>query len=210
MPDDARANTITDAQTLTGIIGDPSPMVANKELPAIDDYFRRYIELCPFLCLSSADSEGNQDVTPRGDPPGFVRILDPRTILIPDRKGNRRVDTMKNILENPNVGLVLFVPGIEEVVRINGKATITDDAALLAPSAVNGSVPELGIRIEIDTIFFHCAKAIKRSKLWDPETPIERSEFPSFGQIVRDQRMPEADVDATEKALQQEYRERLY
>jgi PPOX class probable FMN-dependent enzyme len=208
MPDDTR--TVTDVETLTGLIGEPTPQIANKEMQEIDVYIRRFLELCPFLCLSTADADGNQDVSPRGDPPGFVRMLDPRTILIPDRKGNRRVDSMKNILENPKVGLVLFVPGIEEVVRINGTATITDDPDLLAECAVNGSTPTLGIEIAIDDIFFHCAKAIKRSKLWDPDTPIDRSEFPSFGQIVRDQRNPSGDVAETEAMLQKEYRDRLY
>lgn len=210
MPDDARTGTVTDAAMLKQIIGEPTPQIANKEMQEIDVYFRRFLELCPFLCLSTADADGNQDVSPRGDPPGFVRMLDARTILIPDRKGNRRVDSMKNILENPKVGLVLFVPGVEEVVRINGTASITDDPALLADSAVNGNAPELGIRIAIDDIFFHCAKAIKRSKLWDPDTPIDRCEFPSFGQIVRDQRNLSGDVAETEAMLQQEYRDRLY
>ena len=210
MPEDRPVHSITDSSVLVDIVGAPSAQIANKEMTAIDGHCRRFIELCPFLCLSTADRHGNQDVSPRGDPPGFVRMLDDRTLLIPDRKGNRRVDSMKNILENPNVGLVLFVPGIEEVVRINGKATLTDDPTLLAPSAVNGSAPVLGIRIELDAIFFHCAKAIKRSKLWDPATPIDRSAFPSFGEIVRDQRNPDGDAAETEEMLQKEYRDRLY
>lgn len=176
----------------------------------MDGYFLQYLSLCPFLCISSADAEGYQDVNPRGDPPGFVKALDNRTVLIPDRKGNRRVDTMKIILENPKVGLILLVPGIEEIVRINGSAKITEDLALLAQCGVNGVVPPLGIVVELDSIFFHCAKAIKRSKLWDPGTPIHRTEFPPFGQIVRDQRMPNADQAETEKKIQQEYKDRMY
>lgn len=210
MSEDVQNRTIDDLSALTDIIGEPTPSIANKEMQEIDGYFRRFLELCPFLCLSTADRDGNQDISPRGDPPGFVKIIDDRTVLIPDRKGNRRVDSMKNILENPNIGLLFFVPGIEEVVRINGKATLTDDASLLDQCAVNGSAPALGIQVEIDDIFFHCAKAIKRSKLWDPETPIERSDFPSFGQIVRDQRNPDGNVAETETMLQQEYRDRLY
>ena len=135
---------------------------------------------------------------------------DDKTVLIPDRKGNRRVDTMRNILENPNVGLLLFLPGVEEVLRINGKATITEDPALLADSAVNGSVPMLGIVVEIDDVFFHCAKAVIRSKLWDSETPIARSEFPTYGEIVRDQRAPDQDAEAINTQLQEDYKTRLY
>ena len=210
MPDDARGQSVTDIEKLTGIVGEPGPLVANKEMFEMDGYFLQYLSLYPFLCISSADAEGYQDVSPRGDPPGFVKALDNRTVLIPDRKGDRRVDTMKNILENPKVGLILFVPGIEEVVRINGSAKITEDLALLAQCGVNGVVPPLGIVVELDSIFFHCAKAIKRSKLWDPGTPIHRTEFPPFGQIVRDQRMPNADVAETEEKIQQEYKDRMY
>jgi PPOX class probable FMN-dependent enzyme len=210
MPDDARGQSVTDVEKLTGIVGEPGPLVANKEMFEMDGYFLQYLSLYPFLCISSADAEGYQDVSPRGDPPGFVKALDNRTVLIPDRKGDRRVDTMKNILENPKVSLILFVPGIEEVVRINGSAKITEDLALLAQCGVNGVVPPLGIVVELDSIFFHCAKAIKRSKLWDPGTPIHRTEFPPFGQIVRDQRMPNADVAETEEKIQQEYKDRMY
>lgn len=210
MPDHARPQTVTDAATLKDIVGEPKPEIANKEMPALDKHTRHFLSLCPFLCISTADAEGNQDISPRGDPAGFVRVLDDKTVLIPDRKGNRRVDTMRNILENPNLGLLLFLPGVEEVLRINGKATITEDPALLADSAVNGSVPMLGIVVEIDDVFFHCAKAVIRSKLWDPETPIARSEFPTYGEIVRDQRAPDQDAEAINTQLQEDYKTRLY
>ena len=117
---------------------------------------------------------------------------------------------MKIILENPKVGLILLVPGIEQIVRINGSAKITEDLALLARCGVNGVVPPLGIVVELGSIFFHCAKAIKRSKLWNPGTPIHCTEFPPFGQIVHDQRMPNADVAETEEKIQQEYKGRMY
>ena len=210
MPDDTTAQTVSDTAKLVQIIGQPKPEIATKEMPALDAHCRHFISLCPFLCISTADAAGNQDVSPRGDPPGFVRVLDDRTILIPDRKGNRRVDTMRNILENPNVGLLLMLPGVEEVVRINGKATLTDDPALLAGSAVNGSTPALGIIVKIDNVFFHCAKAVIRSKLWDPETPIQRTEFPTFGEIVRDQRAPDGDPAEIDARLQSDYRTSLY
>lgn len=210
MPDDSGSHTVTDTSSLRQIIGEPKPAIANKEMPALDGHLRHFISLCPFLCISTADAGGNQDVSPRGDPPGFVRILDDRTVLIPDRKGNRRVDTMRNILENPNVGLMLMLPGVEEIVRINGKARITEDPALLADSAVNGAAPALGIVVSIDDVFFHCAKAVIRSKLWDPETPIPRSAFPTYGEIVRDQRDPGADANTINADLQNDYKTRLY
>tara|TARA_R110000868_G_scaffold29889_13_gene111082 strand:- start:4512 stop:5144 length:633 start_codon:yes stop_codon:yes gene_type:complete len=210
MPDDSGSHTVTDTSSLRQIIGEPKPAIANKEMPALDGHLRHFISLCPFLCISTADADGNQDVSPRGDPPGFVRVLDDRTVLIPDRKGNRRVDTMRNILENPNVGLMLMLPGVEEIVRINGKARITEDPALLADSAVNGAAPALGIVVGIDDVFFHCAKAVIRSKLWDPETPIPRSAFPTYGEIVRDQRDPGADANTINADLQNDYKTRLY
>ena len=210
MPFDANAGTVSDKESLREIVGHPLPHIANKEMHAMDKHFLHYLALCPFLCISTADAEGNQDVSPRGDPPGFVKALDERTILIPDRKGNRRVDTMRNILENPKVGLILFVPGIEEVVRINGSARLTDDKALLAQCEVNGTLPNLGIVVDIDDIFFHCPKAIIRSKLWDPETPIERSQFPSFGQIIHDQREEPGTVEETDARIAKANRETLY
>ena len=210
MPDDSRSHTITDTAALKQIVGEPKPAIANKEMQALDRHIRHFISLCPFLCISTADAEGNQDVSPRGDPPGFVKILDDRTVLIPDRKGNRRMDTMRNILENPNVGLLLMLPGVEEIVRINGKASITEDPTLLADCAVNGNAPALGIVVKIDDVFFHCAKAVIRSKLWDPKTPIERREFPTYGEIVRDQRDPDADIDSINADLQNDYKTRLY
>jgi len=210
MPDDARSQTITDAAALKDIIGEPKPEIATKEMPALDKHTRHFLSLCPFLCISTADTDGNQDVSPRGDPPGFVRVIDDKTILIPDRKGNRRVDTMRNILENPNVGLLMFLPGVEEVLRINGKATVTEDPARLADSAVKGSEPVLGIVVKIDDVFFHCAKAVIRSRLWDPDTPISRSDFPTYGEIVRDQRAPDQDADAVNAQLQEDYKTRLY
>ena len=139
MPDDSIRQAVTDRVKLTEIIGTPKPDIATKEMPALDAHCRHFISPCPFLCISTADADGNQDVSPRGDPPGFVRVLDDRTILISDRKGNRRVDTMRNILENPSVGLLLILPGVEEVVPINGKATLTEEPTLLADSVVTAA-----------------------------------------------------------------------
>ena len=210
MPDDTLSHTIANVETLKEIIGEPKPAIANKEMQELDRHFRHFISLCPFLCISTADADGNQDLSPRGDPPGFVKILDDKTILIPDRKGNRRVDTMRNILENPNVGLMLMLPGIEEIVRINGKATITENAALLTDCAVDGRAPALGILVKIDDVFFHCAKAIIRSKLWEPGTLITRADFPTYGEIVRDQREPEGDVDMINARLKHTHKTELY
>ena len=185
MPDDIKPQTVTNRAKLTETIGEPKPDIANKEMPSLDAHCRHFISLCPFLCISTADAAGNQDVSPR-------------------------VDSMTNILENPHVGLRLMLPGVEEIVRINGKATLTEDPSLLADSAVNGSVPALGIIVQIEDVFFHCAKAVIRSKLWDPETPIQRSQFPTYGEIVRDQRAPDGDPADINAELQNDYKTRLY
>ena len=210
MSDYSTRQNVTDGAKLTEIIGAPKPDIATKEMTALDTHCRHFISLCPFLCISTANSDGNQDISPRGDPAGFVRVLDDKTILIPDRKGNRRVDTMRNILENPNVGLIMMLPGVEEVLRINGKAKLTEDSSMLRASAVNDSVPAMGIIVKIDDVFFHCAKAIIRSKLWDPETPIKRDQFPTYGEIVRDQRAPDGDPVAINADLQHAYKTDLY
>lgn len=201
---------ITDTVGLREIIGEPMELAATKEMPALDKHCRHFISLSPFLCLSSMSAAGKADVSPRGDPPGFVKVLDDRTVLIPDRKGNRRLDTMENILEQPSVAVIFFVPGVEETLRLNGKASITRDPALLDDMAVQGQAPTLGIRIEIDTVYFHCAKALKRSRLWDAETQIDRSEFPRYGQIIKDQRDPGGSADEIEDYVQTNYKTEMY
>lgn len=208
--DDDRSRTLTDEAALRARIGMPKPQIAKKEMPALDRHCRQFIALSPFLCLGTQGADGHADVSPRGDPPGFVQVLDDRTLLIPDRPGNRRIDSLRNIIENPRVGILFLVPGIEETLRINGRASVIEDAALLAGLAVEGRAPRLAIRVDIDEVFFHCAKALKRSRLWDAETRIARDRFPSYGEIIRDQRDPDGDANAIEAELQEEYRTKLY
>ncbi len=212
MPDDVAVDTtVADKETVREIIGDPIPIVRNKEMPRLDKYCRRFIEMSPFLCLGTASADdGHIDMSPRGDPPGFVKIIDDVTLLIPDRQGNQRVDSMLNITENPRVGLIFFLPGVEETLRVRGRVSITRDPDLLAPLALNGKSPKLGLLVEIDQVFFQCAKALIRSKLWDPATRIKRSEFPPFGQITRDQRRPDAEVEEIEALIQESYQTKLY
>ena len=210
MHEDTTPRTIGDVEKLKNIIGEPKPAIANKEMQALDKHARHFISLCPFLCISTADAAGHQDISPRGDPAGFVKVLNETTILIPDRKGNRRVDTMRNLLENPNIGLLFFLPGVDEVVRINGRAIITHDSDVLNDCAVNGVTPNLGIVVEIEDVFFHCAKAIIRSQLWDPATPIDRQKFPLYGEIVRDQREPDGDLIEIDDEIKLNNKANLY
>jgi PPOX class probable FMN-dependent enzyme len=211
MPDDSSIDTtVADKAAVREIVGEPIPIVRNKEMPRLDKYCRQFIEMSPFLCLGTVGADGHVDMSPRGDPPGFVKIIDDGTLLIPERQGNQRVDSMLNITENPRIGLIFFLPGVEETLRIRGRVTITRDPTLLEPLALNGKAPKLGLVVEIDQVFFQCAKALIRSKLWDPATRIKRNEFPSFGQIARDQRLPDAKVEDIEAEIQESYRDKLY
>ena len=154
-------------------------------------------------------SPDGADASPKGDPAGFVKVVDEHTLLIPDRRGNRRVDSMMNILDNPGVGIIFFVPGVEETLRINGDARITTDEALLAPLAMKGKPPEAGLLITVKEAFFHCGKSIIRSKLWDQETKIDRNTFPSLGKIVVDQVLGK-NLEEEDALTERVYREELY
>src|SRR4029079_10137083 len=146
-------------------VGAVNPLAERKVLPALDRFCRDFIALSPLLVLASVDKAGAADASPRGDAPGFVRVLDDKTLLIPDRRGNNRVDTFGNILASPGVGLIFMVPGIKETLRVNGKAEISQDPALLTPLAVQNVPPVIGLKVTVDECYFHCGKALMRSKL---------------------------------------------
>lgn len=205
---------IKEKSVLRARMGEVGELAAGKTLRRIDKYARTYIERSPFLCIGTADEHGNADVSPRGDPPGFVRVVDDRTIIIPDRPGNNRVDTMANIIANPQVGILFLIPGIDDTLRINGKAEIIDDPAELAPAAVNGRPPKVGIRVKVDEVFFHCAKAFRRSKLWDPAARQDRGFLPGLAHMVMEQaRACEVDSQESDKVeadIQEEYKTGLY
>jgi hypothetical protein len=203
----------TEEQLRTGF-GRVHPLALAKSRPALDKYSRQFIGLSPFLVIATADASGKADVSPRGDPPGFVFIIDDRTILIPDRPGNNRLDTMANILSNPNVACLFFIPGFEDTLRLNGRARITNDASLLKNCSVNGREPRTGILIEIEEVFLHCAKALKRSRLWQSDYKQYRTQMPSIARIILDQTC-EAGVDEKEAAaadsdVENDYRNGLY
>lgn len=200
-------------EELRSNFGEVSHLASAKSRPALDKYSRQFISLSPFLVISTADATGRADLSPRGDPPGFVQVIDDRTILIPDRPGNNRLDTMANIVANPNVGILFFVPGFEDTLRLNGKARITDDAALLAACAVQGKQPMVGILVSVEEVFMHCAKALKRSRLWDPASRQDRSQMPTIARIILDQTStPVAEPEAAkiDADVEEEYRSALY
>ena len=179
------SSTIDTEAALRALIGAPSELVCAKVSDRLNPLTRQFIERSPFLCLATSDEGGACDVSPRGDPRGFVRILDDVTLLVPERPGNRLADSLRNILRNPHVGLLFVIPGVDDSFRVNGRAALTTDAALLEPCAVEGAVPKLGILVDIETAYTQCSKAFMRSRLWDPERFIGRAELPTNGEIHR-------------------------
>jgi PPOX class probable FMN-dependent enzyme len=175
--------TIGDEATLRALLGEPTAIVRAKVSDRLNPLTRQFIARSPFLCLATADASGRCDVSPRGDPPGFVRVLDDVTLLLPERPGNRLADSLRNILEVPAVGLLFIIPGVCDSFRVNGRATLTDDPGLLAPSAVEGKVPKLGILVDVESAYTQCAKAFLRSHLWDPARFVDRADLPTNGEI---------------------------
>lgn len=204
-------NCVTTEAELRALVGEPRELVIKKQLPALDRHCRAFIALSPFLLIGTANADGDCDVSPRGDAPGFVLALDDRTLVIPDRPGNRRIDSLRNIVTHGGVGLLFMIPGVEETLRINGRATIVRDAALLARLEAQGKTPDLAIVVAVNEAFLQCPKALKRSRLWDTATWPARGALPTLAQILHDQvPMPDVTVEALDAAFEQSYRERLY
>jgi PPOX class probable FMN-dependent enzyme len=192
--------------------GGPTPLVAAKIADRLNHLTRQFVERSPFVCIATARPDGGLDVSPRGDPSGFVRIVDERTLLIPDRPGNKIADTLTNLLHDPRVGLLFLIPGVGDTFRVNGTAVVDDDAELLAGSEVDGKVPALGIVVTIDEAYTQCPKALVRSDLWNPEKHVDRSELPRAGDILKAVADPQLDADDYERARAERYarREGLY
>jgi uncharacterized protein len=198
---------------LRGRMGEVHPLAVLKTRPALDAHSRKFIAMSPFLVISTSSAEGKADVSPRGDPPGFVHVVDDRTILIPDRPGNNRVDTMANIAAHPQVGCLFLIPGFDDTLRLNGTAVITDDADLLRHCSVEGKQPKVGILITVEEVFMHCAKALRRSKLWQDDYRQARQQMPSIAAIILEQVNGNADpetVKTADESVEQDYRTGLY
>jgi PPOX class probable FMN-dependent enzyme len=189
-------HVISDEAQLRAIIGQPAETVLLKIADHINAVTAAFIEQSPFVVIATANPDGGLDVSPRGDPAGFVRILDAQTLLLPERPGNRIADTLTNLLVDDRVALLFMIPGIGDTFRVNGRAQITDDPELLAPSAVEGTAPKLGILISVQEAFTQCPKALLRSELWNPSTQISSEvKLPSGGEVLRSLH---PDFDATE------------
>lgn len=200
---------LTTIAELEALYGQPNERAVHKEIGYVNEAYRRFIELSPFVVLSTAGPDG-LDCSPRGDAPGFVRIVDERTLALPDRPGNNRVDSLRNVVEQPYVALLFIVPGVGETLRVNGRGRIDNDPAQLERFAVDGKLPRSVLMIDVDAVYFHCSKAMVRSKLWEPERYVERSQLPSAGEMQRSIRGETFDANAYDAELAQRIKTTLY
>lgn len=202
-------NGIDSLQSLRGHYGDPSETAQRKQLDHLDGHCRTLIAASPFVVVGTSNAKGEQDVSPRGDPPGFVKVLDDNHLLIPDRPGNRRLDSLSNLLENPGVGLLFMIPGMNETLRVNGRGRIVTDPEVLADMLVQGKPPVSALLVEVEAAYIHCGKALIRSRLWSSEAQVDRKSLPSLGKILADQ-IEGLKVREQEERLEKAYRETLY
>jgi PPOX class probable FMN-dependent enzyme len=200
---------ITDPAALEALYGEPVAASIAKEVPALTPGYRALIEASPFFVLATS-GPGGLDASPRGDEPGFVRVADDRTLLIPDRRGNNRIDSLRNILADPRVGLLFLVPGLNETLRVNGRAVIDTDPALCEIFAVDGKAPKSVLVVTIETVFFQCARALLRSHLWDPAAQVPRASLPSVGSLLAEASAGREGGDAYDRSLAERIPKTLY
>lgn len=200
---------VTTVGELVELLGETSEKNRTKETSRLTPLIRRFIAASPYVLMGTADAEGNCDVTPRGDRPGAILVLDDTSLVIPDRLGNRRIDSMRNIVANPHVGLLFIVPGTDETVRVNGRARITRDPDLLARLVMDGKTPKVAIVVEVDQVFTHCARSFLRSKLWEPASWPDPDTIPTLAAMDAEQRREPAPDEAAGKR-NEPYRKTLY
>ena len=189
---------INSVEALRALYREPGEKSLRKQLDRLDHHCRRFVSLSPFLVIASTDADGRVDASPRGGDPGFVKVLDDRTVLIPDSPGNNRLDSLQNLIGRAGVGLLFMIPGVDETLRINGRATLRTDEALLALCTNERRRPPLVIAVEVKEVYLHCAKALMRSKLWDAGAKLERSALPSMGQMLKDQIGAQGEPESNE------------
>jgi PPOX class probable FMN-dependent enzyme len=201
---------ITTRDELRGHYKEAMEIAVRKELRILDAHSRNFIARSPFVLIGTSDGEGNSDVTPKGDKPGFVKVLDDVTLAIPDRPGNNRLDTLENLLRDPSIGLLFLIPGMNETLRVNGEARITLDRALRDELAVEGKAPQSVIVVKARAVYMHCAKAFLRSNLWAPESWKPRAEMPTLGEILKDQLALPMSAEQSDQRLAESYRATMW
>ena len=202
-------NIITSEEQLRETLGYPSEIVTRKTINYIDEHCRSFIEKSPFITIATSDLEGNLDVSPKGDPAGFVKILDEKTLAIPDRPGNAKADTLTNIIKNPNIGLIFLIPGVRETLRINGEAKIVQDNWVLEQLTVDGKTPAFAIIVTVKEAFMHCAKCIIRSKLWQADSAKQAS-VPLLAKVLVEHGKLEISVDELDGMIKNDEQTNLY
>ena len=202
-------NLITTLDALEAIYGESPEASLKKEISVISDEYRSFIEAAPFVVMATVGPEG-LDCSPRGDPAGFVRVADNRTVMIPDRRGNNRVDSLRNIVRDPRISLLFLIPGIGETIRINGTAQVSVDPDLRDSFTMNGKVPASVVVVTVGSIYYQCPKALVRSKLWAPESIVARDQLPTSGQILQAITKGEIDGDAYDRAYPQRIKDTIY
>ncbi len=211
MDDRPNPTTLSDETSLRGLYPQPRQLAILKQLDRLDAHCRNFIAHSPLVVVGSTRAGRGTDVSPRGDAPGFARVLDDRTIAIPDRPGNNRLDTMSNLVTDAEIGLLFFIPGIDETLRVNGSARLSRDPELLAAAAVQGREPRLVILVTVREAFLHCGKALKRARLWQDDYRIERKSFPSLGRMIVEQTKPaNVTVERAEAYIENNYVTGLY
>jgi PPOX class probable FMN-dependent enzyme len=206
----SETSEITSADALRTIYREPGASAVAKQHATLDDHDRAFIRHSPFVIVSTADARGRCDVSPKGGPPGFVSVLDASTLAVPDLSGNNRLDSLQNLLENGGVGLLFLIPGIDETLRVNGRARLSTDPAVLTACAVGDVVPKLAIAVEVEEAFIHCAKALRRGAVWQVEQWPDTSGMPSVATMLRDQAAPSMTVDEVEQALEGGYERTMW
>lgn len=206
--------TITDEQSLRSLFHEQHTLAVQKCQSSLDKHAQAFIRRSPFICIGTQNLDGKADVSPRGDPVGFVKILDQHTLAIPDRPGNNRLDSLVNILANPSVGLLFIVPGFDDTLRVNGQASLVNDPEILESMSVKDRAPKLAIVVKVTTVFLHCAKAFRRSHLWNPDHFQDRGEMPSLVNIILDQTTgapsDDEEMRKLDDKLEDEYKKTLY
>ena len=200
---------ITTTEQLEALYGERMPASIIKEIDRLNAPYRKLIEVAPFVAIATCGPEG-LDCSPKGDPAGFVRILDDKTIAIPDRPGNNRIDGFRNIVRDPRIALLFLIPGVGETLRVNGRAAISIDPELMASFAVNGKLPRCVLIVHIESVYFHCSKAIVRSRLWDEATKVDRKSLPSTGTIIAELSQGRLGGEKYDRELPERVKAQLY
>lgn len=205
----AREHLVTTMEQLDALYGEPKPAAIVKEIDHINANYRKLIEAAPFVAVATGGPEG-LDCSPKGDAPGFVHVLDDKTLAIPDRPGNNRLDGFSNILRDPRIALLFLIPGVGETLRVNGRASISIDPALMQSFVVNGKLPRCVLIVHVERIYFHCSKAVVRAKLWEEKAKVDRKSLPSTGTIVAELSQGRLGGEAYDRDLPERVQRELY